>query len=154
MLKSCLQEDRRLRGLHLTFSFDSAPLLLAYLLAFRKYGNSWLVNMYSKSNNVVVDDVVSERDIDGSLGDRIDGERNNVVLSPNPTTGMFRVKSDGVAIDKVQVLNMTGNVVFEKECQHGAESVDIDLSGQQTGVYQVLVTDNQKMTTTHSLIVK
>ena len=126
----------------------------AYLLAFRKYGNSWLVNMYSKSNNVVVDDVVSERDIDGSLGDRIDGERNNVVLSPNPTTGMFRVKSDGVAIDKVQVLNMTGNVVFEKECQHGAESVDIDLSGQQTGVYQVLVTDNQKMTTTHSLIVK
>ena len=126
----------------------------AYLLAFRKYGNSYLVNMYSKSNNVIVDDVVSEFNEDDVIYDRIDDERNNIVLSPNPTTGLFTVKSDGIAISRIQVLNMVGIVVFQKDYPKGVESVDIDLTGQETGVYQVLVSDDKKMTTSHNLIVK
>ena len=130
----------------------------AYLLAIRKFGNSYLVNMYSKNVPFIVSEEYddanpAERGTDERTSDEI-GANDNIVIFPNPTTGMFSVKADGDAITRVQVLNMVGIVVFQKDYPKGVESVNIDLSSQESGVYQVLVSDSQKMTTTHNLIVK
>ncbi|HNK43075.1 MAG TPA: T9SS type A sorting domain-containing protein, partial [Flavobacteriales bacterium] len=58
---------------------------------------------------------------------------------PNPTTGSVRV--DGLDVRRgVRVLDALGHVVRVPIARVSTTSVDVDLSGQPTGVYQV-VTD-------------
>ena len=128
----------------------------AYLLAFRKFGNNYLVNMYSKTNKLVVD--LSEADernevSNEGLANEITVE-NTIRLFPNPTTGLFSVESSDAAIVTVQVLSVVGQEVYQKKCPDGTYHVDVDLTGQKTGVYLVKVTDDKQMVTVHQLSVK
>ena len=68
---------------------------------------------------------------------------NSVSVFPNPTTSRFTVEGQG--LNHVTVYNLVGQKVYEMSCQ--GESVDINLSNVETGVYLVRVfTDNGDVT--------
>ena len=70
-------------------------------------------------------------------------ESNSVAVFPNPTTSLFTVEGQG--LNHITVYNLMGQMVYEMECQ--GESVDINLSNVETGVYVVRVfTDNGDVT--------
>ena len=68
---------------------------------------------------------------------------SNISIFPNPTTSRFTVEGKGM--DYVTVYNLMGQKVYEMACQ--GESVDINLSDVETGIYMVRVsTDNGEVT--------
>ena len=70
-------------------------------------------------------------------------ESNSVAVFPNPTTSLFTVEGQG--LNHITVYNLMGQMVYEMECQ--GESVDINLSNVETGVYVVRIfTDNGDVT--------
>ena len=62
-------------------------------------------------------------------------DANSVAIFPNPTTGHFVVEGQGMS--HVTVYNMMGQMIHDMEC--GGESVDINLSHAESGVYMVRV---------------
>jgi len=62
-------------------------------------------------------------------------EANQISVFPNPTVSRFTV--EGEALNHVTVFNTVGQKVYDMDCD--GESVDIDLSHVQTGVYMVRV---------------
>ena len=72
-----------------------------------------------------------------------DMESNGVFVFPNPTVGRFTVEGQG--LNRITVYNLMGQMVYEMACQ--GESVDINLSNVETGVYMVrILTDNGEVT--------
>ncbi len=72
-----------------------------------------------------------------------DMESNGVSVFPNPTVGRFTVEGQG--LNHITVYNLMGQMVYEMACQ--GESVDINLSNVETGVYMVrILTDNGDVT--------
>ena len=70
-------------------------------------------------------------------------DSNGISVFPNPTTSRFTVEGQG--LNHITVYNIMGQMVYEMECQ--GESVDINLSNVETGVYMVRVfTDNGDVT--------
>ena len=68
---------------------------------------------------------------------------NGISIFPNPTTSRFTV--EGEAMNHIAVYNLVGQKVYEMECQ--GESVDINLSNAETGIYMVRIfTDNGEVT--------
>ena len=68
---------------------------------------------------------------------------SNISIYPNPTTSRFTV--EGEAMNHISVYNLVGQKVYEMECQ--GNSVDINLSNAETGIYMVRVsTDNGEVT--------
>ena len=67
----------------------------------------------------------------------------SVSIFPNPTTSRFTVEAQGM--NHVAVYNLVGQKVYEMACQD--DSVDINLSNVETGVYMVRIsTDNGEVT--------
>lgn len=70
-------------------------------------------------------------------------EEGGVSIFPNPTTSRFTV--EGIGLNHVSVYNLMGQRVYEMECR--GESVDINLSDVESGVYMVRVsTSNGEVT--------
>ena len=70
-----------------------------------------------------------------SLDDVNEMEESGVSVFPNPTTSRFTIEGEG--LNHVTVYNTVGQLVYETNC-HG-ESVDINLSHVDAGVYMVRV---------------
>ena len=60
---------------------------------------------------------------------------NSISIFPNPTTSLFTVEGQG--LNHVAVYNLVGQKVYEMECR--GESVDINLSDVETGIYMVRI---------------
>ena len=70
-------------------------------------------------------------------------EPNSISVFPNPTTSCFTVEGQG--LNHITVYNLMGQMVYEMACQ--GESVDINLSNVETGVYMVrILTDDGDVT--------
>ena len=68
-----------------------------------------------------------------------DNAQVNAVVYPNPSNGVFNVKCEG--IQKVEVVNVYGQVVVSKEVR--ADDIQIDLGDKANGAYMLrIVTDN------------
>lgn len=65
--------------------------------------------------------------------------RGSVLIFPNPTNGSFRVTLDDVTAQKVVIMNVLGEEVFNSEVSDKTSSLLIDLSNQPTGVYMLHV---------------
>jgi subtilisin family serine protease len=65
--------------------------------------------------------------------------QNSVSLSPNPSNGMFRVTSEKNNITSVTVYDVQGKKVMQTIADDNG-SLALDLSGNQKGMYQVLIT--------------
>jgi PKD repeat protein/subtilisin family serine protease len=61
----------------------------------------------------------------------------DVIITPNPTNGIFTVNTNGGKIDKVVVYSVTGKLV--KTINTKGDNVNIDISGVKSGVYYVKV---------------
>ena len=84
-----------------------------------------------------------------TIGDDLTGlhssaDRQNMVLFPNPTSGMVHIELPGKAI-RCQVIDLTGNVLSETSAS--SPSFDIDLSRMSSGMYllKVLTEDGKTM---------
>jgi hypothetical protein len=60
---------------------------------------------------------------------------NAVSIFPNPTTSRFTVEGQGM--NHIAVYNLMGQKVYEMECR--GESVDINLSDAESGIYMVRI---------------
>jgi PKD repeat protein len=61
----------------------------------------------------------------------------DVIITPNPTNGIFTVNTNGGKIDKVVVYSVIGKLV--KTINTKGDNVNIDISGVKSGVYYVKV---------------
>jgi hypothetical protein len=71
-----------------------------------------------------------------------DVEAINFQISPNPSSGIFSVKTDKNL--KINVFNTIGKLILKKEISDGSE---VDLSNTSAGVYfyQIQSIDNQEI---------
>lgn len=67
------------------------------------------------------------------------GDNNGVSLYPNPTTGLFTVRSDRSSSFTVELFDMVGARVLQ--ARSNSSSLVLDLSAQAKGVYMVRVND-------------
>ena len=61
----------------------------------------------------------------------------NVVIYPNPSNGIFRVKTESGDIGSIKVFNVNGTLVYSNE--HYASGNEIDISNQPVGQYFISV---------------
>ncbi|MCT4637437.1 MAG: S8 family serine peptidase [Bacteroidales bacterium] len=61
----------------------------------------------------------------------------DVIITPNPTNGIFTVNTNGGKIDKVVVYSVIGKLV--KTINTKGDNVNVDISGVKSGVYYVKV---------------
>lgn len=71
----------------------------------------------------------------------------STVIYPNPTADIFTIKS-GSPLEKVEVYNLSGQLVFESKLTEN------NISGLPTGLYMVKITDENQKSTTQKLIKK
>ena len=73
--------------------------------------------------------------------------KNSIIISPNPTPGLFHIKSN-LAINKnleVMVYNSIGEIVFSSNQRIGKnDTIDIDLSRYAAGLYTIYLYDNKE----------
>ena len=73
--------------------------------------------------------------------------KNSIIISPNPTPGLFHIKSN-LSINKnleVMVYNSIGEIVFSSNQRIGKnDTIDIDLSRYAAGLYTIYLYDNKE----------
>jgi hypothetical protein len=65
---------------------------------------------------------------------------------PNPTSGSFRLEAPGLDKARVEVYNLTGNLVMELPMYHAGEP--LDLSGRPSGAYLLRVVSDRHIYST------
>jgi hypothetical protein len=73
-------------------------------------------------------------------------------IYPNPSTGKFCIENINLSIDPAEILvmDLTGRVVYESTLI--AEKVEVDLTGQQKGMYFVRVKEGEEIVTRKLII--
>ena len=80
----------------------------------------------------------------------------NFTLYPNPTSGKFKVDLTNLIsdVEKVEVLNSIGVIVMTIEVEPNTNGeIDIDLSGEASGIFLVRVTNKSGTTSTKRVVV-
>jgi predicted outer membrane repeat protein len=64
-----------------------------------------------------------------------------VKIWPNPTEGKFKVQSSKfkVEVQKVELVDIFGKVVFSQEAQHNTDPIELDISHLPSGIYMVII---------------
>jgi len=79
---------------------------------------------------------------------------SNILLFPNPNKGNFVLNYKGQnVLDKIQIFDLTGKIVFEELLSGFSEQKDITLYNAQSGIYLVKVISD-KATTTKRIIIE
>jgi hypothetical protein len=60
-------------------------------------------------------------------------------LSPNPATSELRIGFNGIAVKRLEVIDITGRVVMNKSITRGAPSVDLSIAQLAQGTYSLRV---------------
>jgi hypothetical protein len=89
---------------------------------------------------VIVDDFL----ISGTLANQ-NFELNKIVISPNPSTGIFTIFSNNLALDKLEVYDITGKIIVSKRNLDTTNST-LDLTNVSTGIYFVKMVSNNQST--------
>ena len=74
------------------------------------------------------------------------GSNNDITVYPNPATDKLYISSANKAIHKIQLIDLTGKVVYS--CNFITQNGSIDLSGARSGLYVVLVNTKNNIYTT------
>ena len=81
-----------------------------------------------------------------------EGHGDGVELHPNPATGMVTITGEGIR--EVEINNLLGQRVTQKECPEGVESLTLSLEGLPQGIYLVHVQLIDNTTISKKLIIK
>jgi hypothetical protein len=78
---------------------------------------------------------------------------SGVKVWPNPTEGKFKVQGSKfkVEVQKVEIVDIFGKVVFVKEIQSDPNPLDFDISHLQSGIYLVRISSGD-INITHKLV--
>ena len=60
---------------------------------------------------------------------------NNISIYPNPTTGHVKVQFGELKAQKIEVFNMNGQLVFNKQLSKNHTSTDLDFNSYLKGIY-------------------
>ena len=71
------------------------------------------------------------------------GNNNELEISPNPSTGIFTIHSEGVKIKQIKITNILGEIVYQSTTQN--ERTTIDLSKEAEGIYFVQLQSGDKI---------
>jgi hypothetical protein len=93
-----------------------------------------------------------ESDFTVSVTDGVVSEASFTIY-PNPSQGVFRLKSANLGNGTVKVFNQMGNLVMEKTMSAGVLEQEIVLSGHAPGVYMIHITSGSQ-TVGRSVIVQ
>jgi hypothetical protein len=77
-----------------------------------------------------------------------------IELYPNPVTDGHLTITSTESILAVQILNITGKIVFNQEFQPNTNSVDLELDKLEKGIYLVRISFTGKETHTEKIMVK
>jgi hypothetical protein len=78
----------------------------------------------------------------------------DIELYPNPVTDGHLTISSSESIQSVQILNITGKIVFNQEFQPNTNTVDLELDKLEKGIYLVRIGFIGKETHTEKVMVK
>ena len=88
----------------------------------------------------IVDDFL----ISGTLSNQ-NFEIDKIVIAPNPSKGIFTIHSGKIAIDKLEVFDLTGKII-KTETNLDTKSSKLDLTMAATGIYFVKITSETQTT--------
>jgi|GEM_PF-1336197 len=83
----------------------------------------------------------SNIDANQLLGNRQIKETHSIILYPNPNNGSFTLKTDLKGTKKLEVFNLMGALVFEKQTVGDIDSINIDTMAK--GIYLVRVSNGE-----------
>ncbi|MBI2967543.1 MAG: PKD domain-containing protein [Bacteroidetes bacterium] len=109
--------------------YDSAGWYGVTVTIFNGCGNS---EIYSDSIEITGSCLITKKSIVPGNGDRI-------TVFPNPLTGKAEVRSDGRKINRLEIYNVLGKIIYSAGYEGGNTSMLIDLSRQPNGIYYLLV---------------
>ena len=69
----------------------------------------------------------------------INNPNSEILISPNPTTGIFTIHTEGAAIKEIKITNVLGETISNYELRITNETT-VDISGVAKGVYFVQIT--------------
>jgi len=78
----------------------------------------------------------------------------DIELYPNPITDGHLTINSSESILSVQILNITGKMVFNQEFQPNTNTVDLELDKLEKGIYLVRISFPGKETHTEKIMVK
>jgi hypothetical protein len=78
----------------------------------------------------------------------------DIELYPNPVTDGHLTITSTESIQSVQILNITGKIVFNQEFQPNTNTVDLELDKLEKGIYLVRIGFVGKETHTEKVMVK
>ena len=75
--------------------------------------------------------------------------QNNIVIYPNPSTGIFQISSNSKAtsIDVINIMSLDGRVIYTADNVNLTSGLSIDLSSQPDGMYLVQVVQGGEINT-------
>ena len=91
--------------------------------------------------------------INHSLGiASLSNSNNDIMIYPNPSTGLFTVSSLKHKVQNIKVLNILGEEVLQSTINN--QQTIIDLSGYRKGLYFVQITDENKNMVNRKIVVE
>ena len=88
------------------------------------------------------------------ISEEIDQPDKDIEIFPNPVTeGRITIKSSESFLS-IQIMNITGEIVFAQEYPSGSTSEVVDLDKLQKGIYLVRVGFSAKITHTEKIMIK
>ena len=72
---------------------------------------------------------------------------------PSPVNDVLNVDFEGYDVDRLELVNLTGQVVANQTVQTGAEGTKVDVNNLENGVYIVNVYLTNGMTETMQVVV-
>ena len=73
-------------------------------------------------------------------------EQKTLAIYPNPSAGLLRIKSDrGLINPMISIFDMTGKMVFENKYSSNDETIEVNVSYLQNGIYECILTSENSI---------
>jgi len=66
-------------------------------------------------------------------------DANNILISPNPSSGKFSISSSQFIIDRIDIYNIIGEIILSVPETRNRQSTEIDISSKEDGIYFIKI---------------
>lgn len=106
----------------------------------------------NKSSSVISSKKANDYDESLKIKNDLELWQKNIEINPNPSNGMFNLTSNFIEKSIITVINCSGVVVYETE-EIPTNSIKLDLTFLQSGVYFVKITNKESQFTDNKKII-
>lgn len=111
----------------------------AMFMNFMDYVNDGCMGMFTTNQKAIAREVLEEIRVDMFLSTKQPELSNSVMISPNPTKDIFKIKANEI-LGKVEIFDTTGKLVKKVQPTNLEESINI--SELENGVYYLRIYSN------------